>query len=405
MLTDVASRASESRLFSKRTAHLTIWLWSACLLSTALSNANTGEAQDLRGPTDAILSGATDKTLARGVVAKDRSLRSLCPGTGDLQDVRDYDGSLGQTQAFVTRHKNPVGRIAANQLCSGTLIARDLFLTAGHCVDAIRVGSSNVDFNYEKLAGEDGTAPFTSSRIVRVVEDGRPVSGLDYAIFELEGNPGDAFGVALIEEFTPAEGHLITIIQHPMARRKEIEVGRAKGFSHEAIFYDDLDTEIGSSGAGILDDAGRLVGVHTGGKCDLSSSNQGVRMDRIIEASATVRSLLPGTLLARKAKVSRLQVQDFGAGPMDTSETVDAEALAWLEGFGDELFFFNLRSGTDGPTHLGMFSQLRHAYRANLPIRLEYYREGHRKNRVLRVIATTPAPVFQRPTSNITTLR
>lgn len=405
MPNDLASRASGSRISSKRTAHLTIWLWSACVCGTAFGMARTGEAQDVPGAVDARWSGAADNALPGGVVAKLASLRSICVGTGELQAVRDYDGNLGQPQAFVARHKNPVGRIADNQLCSGTLIARNLFLTAGHCVEAIRVGSSDVDFNYEKLAGEDGTAEVTKARITRVVEDGRPVSGLDYAIFELEGNPGDTFGVALIEEFGPAEGHLITIIQHPNARRKEVEVGHVNGLSYEALFYNDLDTEIGSSGAGILDDAGRLVGVHTGGLCDRSSSNQGVRMDRIIEASATIRGLLPGTLLARKAKVSRLQVQDFGAAAIDDRETIDAEAIVWLPGSAEELFFFTLRTGTDGPTHMGMFSQLRQAYRADLPIHLEYYREGHRKNRVLRVIASSPAQVFIRPINNTSTLR
>ncbi len=62
-------------------------------------------------------------------------------------------------------------------------------------------------------------------------EDGRGQSNLDYAFFQLENNPGDTLGSAVIEEFRPAEGHLITIIQNPQGQRKQVEVGRSSAMS------------------------------------------------------------------------------------------------------------------------------------------------------------------------------
>ncbi len=374
-------------------AQLARWLLGVCLGITAVASAPAGVEAQAR--------------LGRIEPVRARLLPSPCPGSGDFQHVLDYDGSLGQTRAFVDQHKGPVGRIASNQLCTGTLISRDLFLTAGHCIDAITVGSSKVDFNYEKLPGSNEIAVTTSVRITSVVEDGRSPHNLDYAIFQLEGTPGSRFGSATIEEFPPAAAHLITIIQHPQGQLKQVEVGHIQSLTEDAILYDDLDTEHGSSGSGILDDAGQLVGVHSGGDCASGGPNVGIRMDRIIAASPTVRGLLPGTLLARKAKISRLQVQDVGAPPESADEAgageaIDAEAIVWLQGFGDQRFAFNLRTGTDASTHQGMFDQLRSAYRSNLPIRIEYYREGHRANRILRVIQTDHTPFFiPRPPSNI----
>src|SRR5262245_35462925 len=59
-----------------------------------------------------------------------------CGSTFDTQHVELYDGTLGVTQAFVAERQKPVGiqiRNGDTEACSGTLIARDLFLSDGHC--------------------------------------------------------------------------------------------------------------------------------------------------------------------------------------------------------------------------------------------------------------------------------
>ncbi len=396
MLVDIVLRKGGTRQPTQPSARLAGWLLAACCCGVSIGSAPAGAQAQARRHITASPRGVKGVTASAGrSVAQAALLKSLCQGSGDLQDVREYDGSLGQTRLFVDQHKDPVGRIAASQPCSGTLISRDLFLTAGHCTDSISVGSSMVDFNYEKLPGSSDTAETTRARILGVVEDGRSERNLDYAIFQLENNPGDTFGSAVIEEFRPAEDHLLTIIQHPQGEPKQVEVGHAHSYTEDSMIYYDLDTERGSSGSGILDDAGRLIGVHTGGGCVPNDPNQGVRMDRIIAVSATVRGLLPATQGAREATVSRLEVQEFGAPPVSATEAIDAEVITWLQGFGDERFAFNLRAGTDANTHQGMFEQLRRAFGENLPVRVEYDREAHRTNRILRVFRTHQTPGFQ----------
>lgn len=220
---------------------------------------------------------------------------AICGTTDDLQHVNHYNGTLGQTQDFVRKHQRPVGAMegwgtdASSKYCSGTLISRSLFLTAGHCVDGTTVGDF-VAFNYERQAGSTSLLAQRHFRIAQVLEDDN--GGLDYAIVRLEGNPGDEFGVAELRAADPSTGETLTIIQHPNGEPKQVEVGTVGSFLGDYIRYGNLDTEPGSSGSGILDDEGFLVGVHTNGGCTTTGgSNQGVRLQRISTVSPIVRDL------------------------------------------------------------------------------------------------------------------
>ncbi len=51
--------------------------------------------------------------------------------------------------------------------------------------------------------------------------------------------------------------------------------------------YIDLDTDVGSSGAGVLNFQGRLIGIHTDGDCnEQGGSNNGWSTVSIVEASS-----------------------------------------------------------------------------------------------------------------------
>ncbi len=236
---------------------------------------------------------------------------SLC-GPNNLQHVNNYDGTLGATVAAVWSHKHPVGAMeepslvdpldaAKSKYCSGTLIGRGLFLTAGHCVGVGTVGDA-VSFNYERTPGSatalNGEKKYT---ITAVVEDS--LGGLDYAIVRLAGNPGDTFGWTRLASAAPAVGDLVTIIQHPAGQAKQVEVGPLAALAGSSLQYADLDTLPGSSGSGVLNASGYLVGVHTNGGCapDGTGANSGTRMTSIAAVSPTVAGILgaaqPNTLI------------------------------------------------------------------------------------------------------------
>lgn len=208
---------------------------------------------------------------------------SICGPTNDAQFVNSYNGTLGPSVAFVQANKGSKGAMetttTSGKFCSGSLISANLFLTAGHCVDASTVGEF-VSFNFERAANSTTLLPQTHVRITAVIEDAR--GGVDYAIVQLAGTPGNTFGIAPVAASDAAAGAAITIIGHPAGAPKQIEAGTVASLGGDFIRYGNVDTLGGSSGSGVLNSAGQIVGVHTLSGCTATGgTNSGIRISRI----------------------------------------------------------------------------------------------------------------------------
>jgi len=215
---------------------------------------------------------------------------SICGPTNDAQFVNSYNGTLGPSIAFVQANKGSKGAMETTQtsgkFCSGSLISTNLFLTAGHCVDSTTVGEL-VSFNFERAANSTTLLPQTHVRITAVVEDA--LGGVDYAIVRLEGTPGATFGIAPVATSDAAVGAAITIIGHPAGAPKQIEAGTVASRSGDFLRYGNVDTLGGSSGSGVLNSAGQIVGVHTLSGCTATGgTNSGIRIARIRQVSSVL---------------------------------------------------------------------------------------------------------------------
>ena len=260
----------------------------------------------------------------------DADLQSLCERSSRLQEVELYDGSLGVPTAFVNRHRLAVGLlrwrsdlatryfdeagdVSGKGWCTGTLIADDLFLTAGHCLDSSDAGAwqlphekggialrpaelareFSVDFRYETPAQPGAPTNQNSAEVLRLEE--YRYGGLDYAILRLSDHPGLRNGTARIAPSDAKAGSPIAILQHPAAAPMKVGVGVAARVDGSRISYDTIDTWGGSSGSGILDaQSGKLVGVHTNGGCTKNGGgeNYGVTIGALTAVSPILSGLV-----------------------------------------------------------------------------------------------------------------
>ena len=219
---------------------------------------------------------------------------SIC-GTRDLQHVNSYNGRLGVSQTYVKKYKGAVGAMTSkntptgSKYCTGTLIGKDLFLTASHCVSAKTVGHY-IALGYERKPGSTTVGTQEFFKITQLVEEGAK-KGIDYAIVRLERDAGSKYGITKMRPQDPKKDATLAIIQHPSGEPKQIEAGKHQGISGNYLRYADIDTLPGSSGSGVLDADGMLVGVHTNGGCTsgTSGANSGVRLSQAAKVSSIIR--------------------------------------------------------------------------------------------------------------------
>ncbi len=206
--------------------------------------------------------------------------RAQCGSKLDFTPINAYQGENGT----VGEREDAV--VLINGSCTGTLIAAaagPVVITAGHCVG---LGDrALLAFNVE--ADPDGDPLVVNGDVIE--QSVAP----DYALIALDQLPA-----ITPTSLTSQESERLAIIQHPRGAPKVVAEGDYLGACQGVISYTDLDTLVGSSGAGVLTETGHLLGVHTDGDCanDGSGLNFGSSAAQIVEASAY---LAPGDIVAR----------------------------------------------------------------------------------------------------------
>ncbi len=192
---------------------------------------------------------------------------------GPALDFTPVNAYAGEVEAVRDREDAVV---LINGGCTGTLVAAaagPVVLTAGHCVG---LGDrALVVFNFEDEP--DGDELVTNGTVLERSDEP------DYALLRLDELPAVA-PTAL----TALPSDRLAVIQHPRGLPKVVAEGAFAGAGDGLIVYSDLDTLVGSSGAGVLTRQGRLLGVHTDGDCDEGGggANTGWSAAEIVRASA-----------------------------------------------------------------------------------------------------------------------
>ena len=218
--------------------------------------------------------------------------RTQCGPTNDNFDVELYDGSVsGFSIDYVARYQGAFGRH-----CSGTLIAPNLFLTANHEDCPVLVGES-VGFNCQVSASDpnppnpDAAASANCEWFTSVAVSNYPA--IDASVTTLSGDPGYKYGFVFPTATPLSVGDPIALFHHPLSgRRKVVGFGTVDSLSGNALAHS-IDTRGGSSGGGILNQAGLLVGIHLRAGCTATGGHNGGNvMTAIIDQVPEVRGIV-----------------------------------------------------------------------------------------------------------------
>ena len=200
-----------------------------------------------------------------------RAHPAQCGPDLDLTPINSYDDGANDT---VQEREDAVALVGGS--CTGTLIeaaAGPVVLTAGHCVGPD--DQPVVAFNVE--ADPDGDDLVTDGTVLERSDEP------DYALLQLAELP-DVVPTPMTREPTDE----LAIIQHARGAPKTIAEGTLLGSCDGFLYYADLDTLVGSSGAGVLTSHGHLVGLHIDGDCTEHGRgmNRGLLATEVVQASS-----------------------------------------------------------------------------------------------------------------------
>ncbi|MFK3967943.1 trypsin-like serine peptidase [Ensifer adhaerens] len=276
------------------------------------------------------LSGLAGTAIGAGlaVLSPPMSPETLCGPINTMEDVETYDGGLGVSVEYVRSNEVSTvrfqwidevsikergyspGSVGGIGWCTGTLIAPNKVLTAGHCFDAwadstpFRFDSSGavvtpkreelaqlqvINLNFQLDAATHTVREPRSFAVTKILEAPTGTGALDYAIVEIAPDasgqlPGMIAAPAEMDIREPSVGERIAAFQHPNGEPKKVEAGTVLNYDQPILYYSDLDTSGGSSGAGIFDDDGQLIGMHVSGFCEIHA-NEGLSLNAIAVAS------------------------------------------------------------------------------------------------------------------------
>ncbi len=171
---------------------------------------------------------------------------------------------LCPTERFAQEH--------SGMMCTGFLVAPDVLVTAGHCVQSQTACESAVwVFEYQK----DGS-PITLDQVVRCKEIIEQVLDpqtlkLDYAVLRLDRKVTNRKPLAFRKDTKVRDNEDLLVIGHPMGLPQKIADGAILRNNSEATYFTaNLDTYGGNSGSPVFNANNGLVeGILVEGEMDL----------------------------------------------------------------------------------------------------------------------------------------
>lgn len=167
-------------------------------------------------------------------------------------------------------------------LCSGFLIAPDVLVTAGHCVQgAGDCASHSWIFDYANTDGEKTSFTFTKEQVYNcsavLSQKLSSMSGDDYAVIKLDRPVLGRTPLKVRLTGKIAVGEPVVVIGHPTGLPTKIAPGaKVRKSEHDKYFVANLDTFAGNSGSAVFNETtGVIEGILVRGETDYVMDSTG----------------------------------------------------------------------------------------------------------------------------------
>lgn len=225
---------------------------------------------------DAMIYGQDDRKLWRENPSSQKNLAKAAQATGALVIPDPWRKNLPLKDSYILCDGEAFLEEIAWSQCSGVLVGKDLFLTAGHCVKR-KEDCANLEiyFGFERTP-EAADGPYKCKEIIAQKDDA-PRGG-DYALLKLDRSP-QRNPLELASE-PPSQKSNLWSFSHPLGLPLMYAPAKWKTSAGQSYFRVEVDTFEGSSGSPLINEKGQVAGI-------LSSGGEDIDEDELHEARRT----------------------------------------------------------------------------------------------------------------------
>lgn len=162
--------------------------------------------------------------------------------------------------------------------CSGSLIAPNIIMTAGHCIRTQSAcDRTKLIFDYGYKVGGENLETAKASNVYsckKLIVSKVEGFGADYALVELDRDVVDREPLQVRRDGEVTQGQALTVIGHPAGLPTKIAGGANVRALKKGYFVANLDTYGGNSGSAVINDqTGLIEGILVRGETDFVYSN------------------------------------------------------------------------------------------------------------------------------------